>query len=62
MCYILFQRCAQFVDATRVWDPVSQVAYWYSGDQWVAGEDIESIRAKVRTNVSSLSLYFCFVS
>lgn len=33
-----------------MWDPVSQVAYWYSGDQWVAGEDVESVRAKVYTH------------
>ncbi|KAH3871505.1 hypothetical protein DPMN_034708 [Dreissena polymorpha] len=42
-----YERCLQYVDAPRVWDPVSQVPYWHSGDQWIAGEDTDSIRAKV---------------
>ncbi|XP_052787415.1 chitotriosidase-1-like isoform X2 [Mya arenaria] len=42
-----YERCNQYMDAPRVWDPVSQVAYWYSGDQWIAGEDTDSVRAKV---------------
>ncbi|XP_060581856.1 chitotriosidase-1-like isoform X3 [Ruditapes philippinarum] len=42
-----YERCSQYADAKRVWDPVSQVAYWHKGNQWIAGEDVESVKAKV---------------
>ncbi|XP_045214151.2 chitotriosidase-1-like isoform X2 [Mercenaria mercenaria] len=42
-----YERCSQYADARRVWDAPSQVAYWYSGNQWIAGEDTESVKAKV---------------
>ena len=43
----LFQRCSEYFYAPRVWDKKSKVAYWYSGDQWIAGEDVESVKHKV---------------
>ncbi|KAL4240742.1 hypothetical protein ACF0H5_001531 [Mactra antiquata] len=56
-----YERCFQYADATRVWDDVSKSAYWYSGDQWIAGEDEQSVKAKVlwsrRHNIGGVMLY-----
>ncbi|KAK3601870.1 hypothetical protein CHS0354_041801 [Potamilus streckersoni] len=42
-----YEMCDQYPDAKRVWNGASLVPYWISGNQWIAGEDAESLRNKV---------------
>ncbi|KAL3876686.1 hypothetical protein ACJMK2_034490 [Sinanodonta woodiana] len=44
---LLLKLCDQYPDAKRVWNGASLVPYWISGNQWIAGEDAESLKNKV---------------